>query len=291
MEKLQELMEQQNFKEVIKLCQTSDDIVERFYLVSAYLGNNELLKALDEIDSHQEQFEKWNQLKTMKIHFTILKEIHDLKRSQKALDHYENLPYVNQECEEFLRYWSTHFIDDVKPKYKEYDVNSIVDILKNEINEQKICQIFNYIEDYLDRRLLDTFLILFKREDISRTLKVVALFELLNNKVDLAIEFPYKDTYKKYDLKVLRTIDFNINANKIAGEIAKLTISSPNIGQFANELLMKYALNFIPEDLSDDINLFAEAFISLAKDALGIKEEVNSKIKELKSQIKSILEK
>ena len=55
----------------------------------------------------------------MKLHFELLLSKKLFDEAKIALDHYENLPYVSQEVEEFMREMSQRIIDESHPKKKD----------------------------------------------------------------------------------------------------------------------------------------------------------------------------
>ena len=103
MDNLETLFNKKEYDLILDLTKDSKEPKELLMRISCFVIESKIDEALDEIEANQSLIEKDYQLRLMKTHFELLlsKRLYD--EARLALKHYENLPYVSQEVEEFMR--------------------------------------------------------------------------------------------------------------------------------------------------------------------------------------------
>ena len=142
MDNLESLFQKKEYDLVIKLTELSLEPKERFLRISSFVSLGKIDQALDEIEKYQKLIEGKYPFQLMKLHFELLlsKKLYDEARI--ALTHYENLPYISQEVEEYMVEMKKRIEDEAHPKAKKtFDLDEICDVLEKETDQSKISQV------------------------------------------------------------------------------------------------------------------------------------------------------
>lgn len=108
-----------------------------------------------------------------------------------AIDHYKNAPYISMEVEDFLNELKEKFINEYDKKDKKFNAQNVKPYLLSK-NEAKMLRALSYLSNINIRNflpLIKEFLLL---DDIAYKYKTLALFILVEQKVDEVISV-YKD--------------------------------------------------------------------------------------------------
>lgn len=190
MDNLDTLFNKKQYDLIIKLTELSNDPKERFLRISSLVSLAKIDQALDEIEKYQSLIEAKYPYQLMKLHFELLlsKQLYD--EARLALRHYENLPYVSQEVEEFMQEMKTRIEDEARPKArKTYSMDEICDTLEKETNQGVISQVIFSLKDYNINNYIDSLKIFIVREDVHPNFRTYALILLVDNKYDEDVNF------------------------------------------------------------------------------------------------------
>jgi hypothetical protein len=111
-----------------------------------------------------------------------------------VIEHYKNAPYISMEVEEFLNELKEKMLKAYETKEKKFDESKLRPYLLSK-TEGKIIRALNYLSTVNIRMHLDLVREFLLKEDISYKYKTLALFMLVEQKVDSVFEI-YKDDGK-----------------------------------------------------------------------------------------------
>ena len=275
------------------LTKDSKDPKELLMRLSCHVIKGNIDKALDEIEENQCLIEQKYQLRLMKLHFELLlsKKLYDDARL--ALKHYENLPYVSQEVEEFMREMKDRIEDESHPKSShKFELDEIYDILEKETEESKISQVLFSLKNYNINIYIDSLKIFLKREDVNPNFRTYALILLIDEKVNLEIEFLSRKGIIRVNPSKLVPPFSGEGFGKVCELISLRSQNDISLTKTALHLLNCYVIDTYPEDIFNiDLEKIASAFIRIAESYLG--HEVSSKdeeIAKLSEEIRKIIE-
>ena len=119
MDNLESLFDKKEYDLVLDLTKESKDPKELLMRISCLVIQGKIDAALDEIELNQSMIEKEYQLRLMKMHFELLlsKKLYD--EAYLALKHYQDLPYVSQEVEEFMQDMLLRIDEESHPKSRQ----------------------------------------------------------------------------------------------------------------------------------------------------------------------------
>lgn len=256
------------FDKVIELNKDNKDSKSIYYLLLAYIGNNDIKKAQGVIDSNRSELFKYNPKGVIKADIVLSLSEADFISARDKLEIYENFPYVSQEIEELFKFY--------KEKIKEEEKSLLKSIKKNingkeenktpSLNEKKEI-IYAYLlslpnENRLNKVDLDFCLDLIA-SNRELALKKYALLILTFFKVDKEINFDNK-VYNPKDLTI-PTLDKNyLNIKNKLASIADLSLPS-----ICTSLLDSLSYSLFPERIEDDEKFF-DSLLCLGKKYLGL---------------------
>lgn len=293
MDNLETLFNKKEYLLVLDLTKDSKDPKELLLRLSCLVIQGEIDKALDEIEANQSLIEKQYQLRLMKLHFELLLSKKLFDDARLALTHYENLPYVSQEVEEFMREMKERIEDEAHPKSThKFEIDEIYDILEKETEESKISQVLFSLKTYNINNYIDSLKIFLKREEVNPNFRTYALILLIDEKVDEEIEFLSRKGLIKVNPTKINPPFIGDSFNKVCEEITKKANNDISLTQTALHLFNCYVIDTYPEDIYNlDLDKLASAFIRIAEIYLG--KEVSSLDEEtakLSEEIKKIIE-
>ena len=111
-----------------------------------------------------------------------------------VIEHYKNAPYISMEVEDFLNELKEKMLKAYETKEKKFDESKLRPYLLSK-TEGKIIRALNYLSTVNIRMHLDLVREFLLKEDISYKYKTLALFMLVEQKVDSVFEI-YKDDGK-----------------------------------------------------------------------------------------------
>ena len=293
MDNLDSLFQKKQYDLVVKLTELSEDPRDRFLRISSLVSLGKVDQAIDEIEKYQGLIETKYPYQLMKLHFELLlaKRLYDEARI--ALKHYENLPYISQEVEEFMQEMKTRIEDEAHPKAKKtYDIDEICDVLEKETNQGTVSQVIFSLKDYNLNIYIDSLKIFLTREDVHPNFRTYALILLVDNKYDEEIEFLSLKGMIKVNPKNLFPPFMSKDFNEVCRKITEKANQNITLTETALHLFNCFIIDTYPIDIySHTSEELSDAFITIAKSYLNINmEPVDERLQKIINNIKYIIE-
>ena len=292
MANLETLFAKKQYEEVIRLTKNSVDPSECLYHLSSLVMLNRVQEAIDYIDLNQIILEKKYPLKTMHIHFELLLETKLFKEAKEALKHYQSLPYISQEVEEYLFELPSLIEQAEHPKNKNLSIETIIDTLENSDNAGLLSEVLFSLKTYNLNLYIDSLKKMLIREDVHPNLRTFGLILLVENQYDKEIKFLFKG-------KCLNVIPsklvppFTSNTyQQVANYLKDHCLKNVTLYQTSLSLINNLVIDCYPNDIDlADSSLLGKALISLAHDYINEKEiDIPADVIFIKNKIKDILD-
>lgn len=289
--KIEELFEQKNFDLMIKLIGDSHDPKERFLVLSALVQQGKRKEALDEIDKYQPVLETSHPFQLMKMHFELLLSEKLYDEARIKLRHYENLPYISQEVEEFLREMKTRIEDEAHQKKGSnlIPLDEVFETLETGTTPSEIAQTIFQLKNYNINLLIDSIRVFLKRRDVHPNFRTYVLIYLVDQKYDSEISLVVQDKMVVVNPAKITPPFMHEDFNEVCRQITVFSDGDTSVTETALHLFNCYILDTYPEDIyQDGIIELAQAFVYIAMGYLQQKPTFDSS---LASKIQEILEK
>ena len=293
MDNLESLYYKKEYDLVLNLTKDSKDPKELLMRISCLIIKGKIDEALDEIEKNQSLIEKVYQLRLMKVHFELLLSKKLFDEARLALKHYENLPYVSQEVEEFMREMKDRIEEESHPKnHQNINIEDIYDVLEKESDSAKISQVLFQLKNFNLNIYIDSLKIFMKREDVNPNFRTYALILLIDEKFNEEVEF----LSRKGLIKVNPTKITPPFMSKSFNETCKLITDKCNHDVSMIETALHLFNCYIIDTYPEDIYLVSEeklssAFIRIAESYLNKLHSSNDEeIANLASEIQKIIE-
>ena len=293
MDNLESLFDKKEYDLVLDLTKESKDPKELLMRISCLVIQGKIDAALDEIEINQSLIEKEYQLRLMKMHFELLlsKKLYD--EAYLALKHYQDLPYVSQEVEEFMQDMLLRIDEESHPKSRQkFELDEIYDILEKETDQGKISQVLFSLKNYNLNIYIDSLKIFLKREDVNPNFRTYALILLVDEKLNEEVEFlSRKGLIKVNPTKVMAPF-MSPSFNETCRLITEKCNHDVSMIETALHLFNCYIIDTYPEDIySFGVDLLSSAFIRIAESYLNKTHSSNDeKVIKLADEIKQIIE-
>ncbi len=290
MDKIEELYENKNFDLLIKLVGDSSDPKERFLVLSALVIQGKRKEALDEIDKYQAILETSHPFRLMKMHFELLLSEKLFDEARIKLRHYENLPYISQEVEEFLRDMKVRIEDESHAKKGStlIPLDEVYETLETGTNQNEIAQAIFSLKNYNINLLIDSLRIFLKRKDVHPNFRTYVLIYLVDQKYDSEIDFLLNEKILRVNPSKIEPPFMHQDFNKVCRQITLFANGDTSITETALHLFNCYILDTYPSDIyRDGIIELAQAFVYIALTYLNQKPSFNSP---LAKKIQEIIE-
>ncbi len=293
MDNLESLFNKKEYALILDLTKDSKDPKELLMRISCFVIQGKIDEALDEIETNQSLIEKDYQLRLMKTHFELLlsKKLYD--EARLALKHYENLPYVSQEVEEFMRDMKTRIEDEAHPKsHQGFDLEEIYDVLEKETDSAKISQVLFSLKNYNLNIYIDSLKIFMKREDVNPNFRTYALIVLVDAKFDEEVGFLSRNGLISVNPAKITPPFMTPAFNETCRLITEKCNHDVSMIETALHLFNCYVIDTYPEDIyKDSEELLSSAFIRIAESYLNKLHSSNDEeVIELASKIQKIIE-
>ena len=288
--RIEELYEQKNFDLLIKLVGSSFDPKERFLVLSALVQLGKRKEALDEIDKYQAILETSHPFQLMKMHFELLLSEKLFDEARIKLRHYENLPYISQEVEEFLRDMKVRIEDEAHAKKGStlIPLDEVFETLETGTNQAEIAQTVFNLKNYNINLLIDCLRIFLKRSDVHPNFRTYVLIYLVDQKLDCEIEVLIQGKIVVVNPAKITPPFMHQDFNEVCRQITIFAEQDTSITETALHLFNCYILDTYPEDIyQDGIIELAQAFVYIA---MGYLQQKPSFTSSLASKIQEILE-
>ncbi len=293
MDNLESLFDKKEYDLVLDLTKESKDPKELLMRISCLVIQGKIDAALDEIEINQSLIEKEYQLRLMKMHFELLlsKKLYD--EAYLALKHYQDLPYVSQEVEEFMQDMLLRIDEESHPKsHQKFELDEIYDILEKETDQGKISQVLFSLKNYNLNIYIDSLKIFLKREDVNPNFRTYALILLVDEKLNEEVEFlSRKGLIKVNPTKVMPPF-MSPSFNETCRLITEKCNHDVSMIETALHLFNCYIIDTYPEDIySVGVDLLSSAFIGIAESYLNkTHSSIDEKVIKLADEIKQIIE-
>ena len=147
MDNYKTLLEKKEYDLLLSLTEGDLSPAGLSYRASAYLAKGDAKQAFNILNAHRDELYKVNPLKTMKSIFELRFILKEFEEAYDDLEHFENLPYVSQEVEEYLhalpklirteernsslsdKYSEEEIIEKLSEKSDDYEIISTLNII------------------------------------------------------------------------------------------------------------------------------------------------------------------
>ena len=290
MNKIEELYENKQFDLLIKLVGDSHDPKERFLVLSALVQQGKRKEALDEIDRYQAILETSHPFQLMKMHFELLLSEKLYDEARIKLRHYENLPYISQEVEEFLREMKVRIEDEAHAKKGStlVPLDEVFAILETGTDQADLAKTVFQLKNYNINLLIDSLRIFLKRKDVHPNFRTYVLIYLVDQKFDSEIEVLGREKMMVVNPSKITPPFMHEDFNEVCRQITIFGDGDTSVIETALHLFNCYILDTYPEDIYEDgIIEIAKAFVYIALSYLKQKQNFASPLAE---KIQKILE-
>ena len=293
MDNLESLFNKKEYALILDLTKDSKDPKELLMRISCLVIQGKIDEALDEIEKNQSLIEKEYQLRLMKTHFELLLSKKLFDEARLALKHYENLPYVSQEVEEFMRDMKTRIEDESHPKsHQSFNLDEIYDVLEKETDSAKISQVLFSLKNYNLNIYIDSLKIFMKREDVNPNFRTYALIVLVDAKFDEEVGFLSRNGLISVNPARIAPPFMTPTFNETCKLITEKCNHDVSMIETALHLFNCYVIDTYPEDIyKDGPELMSSAFIRIAESYLNkLHSSYDEEVIELASKIQKIIE-
>ena len=293
MDNLESLFNKKEYDLILDLTKESKDPKELLMRISCLMIQNKIDAALDEIEANQSLIEKSHQLRLMTVHFELLLSKKLFDEARLALKHYENLPYVSQEVEEFMREMKDRIEEEAHPKsHQKFDLDEIYDVLEKETESSKISQVLFSLKNYNLNIYIDSLKIFMKREDVNPNFRTYALIVLVDAKFDEEVEFLSRLGLIKVNPAKITPPFMTPPFNETCRLITEKCNHDVSMIETALHLFNCYVIDTYPEDIYVDTEeLLSSAFVRIAEAYLNKLHSSNDeKVIKLATKITKIIE-
>lgn len=293
---LKDLFNNKEYKKIIELTKDSKDPSELFIRLSSLIQLNEYDLAISLIENNRDILEKAMPYKLMQIHIELLLTKKDFNKAKVEAEHYQTLPYISQEVEEYLSNLPSLIEEakNFKSGEQRLSYDEIDEVLAGSKDMGEVASVLFSLEDYNINKLVPTLDIFLVRNDIHPNLRTYALILLVQNHINDTFQI-LKDGKKLLVNPSKLNPPFNdVKFKEAFNKLNELNYKDPSLCNVAIQLFNNYILDTYPEDVleNEDIKTFVLAVTELAKDYLSIPtEDVKQEVMEIKNKIKAVLDK
>ncbi|MCQ2801172.1 MAG: hypothetical protein MJ222_00745 [Bacilli bacterium] len=297
MDNLDSLFNKKEYQLVLDLTKDSKDPKELLMRISCFVILGKTDEALDEIEKNQSLIETKYQLRLMKLHFELFLSKKLFDEARIALKHYENLPYVSQEVEEFMREMKDRIEEESHPNSpQKFEIDDIYDVLEKETDSGKISQVLFSLKNYNLNIYIDSLKIFLVREDVNPNFRTYGLLLLVDEKYDKEIKFRNLKEIISVVPSRLEPPFTSFLYPLVCGAITSESNNDVSLTKTALHLFNCYIIDSYPDSVFEiEIEDLSKAFVVIAKEYLGqdtssYDEKVLNLAKEIKEKIESVPE-
>lgn len=279
MDNLKTLFEKKNYKLIIDLTSTSDDVTSIIYRLNAFIALGNYSEALNLIETRKDIIYQKDPIKCMDMHIDLLLHENKIIDAVDAINEYKNMPYVSQVVEEHLKELPNRLNNPNKNNENPSELNEeeLKNLfLKSNDNEQIIADVYR-LKKYDITPYISTLKTMLLRGDLSNEAKTMALLLLVAKKVnmDLAIN-KLNSVYSVNPSKVTPPFtdkNYQDSISLIYSLSKDTSLQDIAINLFNSYIMIIYPLNPFDGYSSKEI---AVAFIVLAKQYLKLDDDIES---------------
>ena len=207
----------------------------------------------------------------MKAHFELLLSKNLYDEARLALKHYENLPYVSQEVEEFMREMKERIEDESRPKnHKIFELDEIFDILEKDTDQSKISQVLFSLKNYNINIYIDSLKLFMLRDDVNPNFRTYALILLIDEKIDENVMFKTRGKTIIVNPAKLEPPFVSNHFSEVCEKIIKDCENDVSLSETALHLFNCYIIDTYPDNIYQfSIDKLAIAFTIIARQYLN----------------------
>lgn len=293
-EELSVLVSKHQFDDVLSKVQEYNDESLVFFEVLSYLGKGDYNKVLETITNKEKLLIKYEPVKTIRLHIKTLAFLDEFVKAYRALDHYKDLPYINQEVEETFKELDEFLEAEEEAKKKAEEDITIEDMNKILSTSEDIVEIykaFSYSEKLPFDGYKEALKMMLVRENIPQDLRSVALAIAIDNKLEEEISFLSINGLIKVKPNTLIPPHQAKEFKETITHIDELSNKDVTIRKNALNIFNLYNLISFPVEENKDPFNVAKASVYLAKKYMGINEkDTSNDIVTLASKIEKTIE-
>lgn len=293
MDNLDSLFEKKEYDLILQLTKDSRDPKELLMRISCLVIQGKADQALDEIEKNQSIIETKYLLRLMKMHFELLLSSKLFDEARIELRHYENLPYVSQEVEEFLREIKDRIEEEAHPKsHQKFELDEIYDILEKDTEMSKVSQVLFSLKNYNLNIYIDSLKIFLNRSDVHPNFRTYALMLLIDEKFDGVVDFLSRNGQIKINPSKITPPFMSKEFNETCRLITEKCNHDISMIETALHLFNCYIIDTYPEDIyAPGLEKLSSAFIRIAESYLNkLLSSNDEEIIKLADKIKEIIE-
>ncbi len=292
MDNLESLFEKKQYELIVKLTQQSIDPKELFIRLSSLviLGQDE--EALDEIEKYQAIIESKYPARLMKLHFELLLKNRYFDEARIALTHYQNLPYISQAVEEFLRDMPKRIEAEEHEKSLAFSEDEICSTLESETDNGKISEVVFSLKTYNLQMYVHSLKKFMLRKDVHPNLRTFALILLVDNKYNEKVSFLSREGIVEVNPSLIVPPFSSSSFNAVTKFVFENSERNVSLQETALHLVNCLVIDVYPKDIDYASSLvMGQAFIEIAKDYIQIPTgEITKEVLSIKEKIKAIIE-
>ena len=299
MDNYKTLLEKKEYDLLLSLTEGDLSPAGLSYRASAYLAKGDAKQAFNILNAHRDELYKVNPLKTMKSIFELRFILKEFEEAYDDLEHFENLPYVSQEVEEYLHALpklirTEERNSSLSDKYSEEE---IIEKLSEKSDDYEIISTLNIIGPWRAKDYVRSLVALVTGQK-SSLVRTYALMYLIAAKYDKEIALIKNG--KTFNIVPAR-IDPPFTGKEFEDFREKLdeAINDPSVSNVAKKLLNDYIFELFPETLplEKEGPVYLLAFSALAHEYLSNEfdlvkecEEKSVNLEEVKALIEKVKE-
>lgn len=228
----------------------------------------------------------------MHLHFELLLKNKYFDEAKLVLKHYQDLPYISQEVEEYLRDMPKRIELEQHQKNKYFTIDEINDILEHEKNNAQISEVLFSLKNYNLNMYIGALKHFMIRQDVNPNFRTFALILLVDNKHDEEVKFLSREGLIEVNAAKIVPPFSSERFNEITKYVFQNSEHNVTLQETSLHLVNCLAIDIYPLDLdfSSPIEM-GEAFLLLGKEY--IREPLGNsdpKIVSLKEKIQAIIE-
>ena len=293
MDNLETLFNKKEYDLVLDLTRESSDPKELLMRISCFVIKGRTDDALDVIEKFHFIIEKVYPLRLMNIHFELLLSRGLYDEARIALKHYENLPYVSQEVEEYMRGMKERIEEESHPKiHQKFDIDEVCEILEKEVDLAKVSQALFSLKNFNLNIYIDSLKIFMTRKDAHPNFRTYALILLIDEKFDGEVKFLSRKGLIKVNPTKINPPFMSKQFKNICNLITEKCNRDISMVETALYLFNCYIIDTYPEDIYEvGEDKLSSAFIRIAEAYLSKPHSSNDEeISDLAYEIEKIIE-
>ncbi|MFA5480920.1 MAG: FlaD/FlaE family flagellar protein [Bacilli bacterium] len=277
MDSLKTLIDRKQYELVLTLTKDTADMDSISYRIVAFIGLGRLADALLLIEKHKGDFGS-DIFNIMKIHLEILLTMRKYDKALEELHYYQNLPYISQEVEEYLRDAPNMIRQHERANRQNRRLNEeeIEDILHKDKDDISLLAALNDLRAYRIGDFYESIIDLIRRQEVNSHVRTYALLLLVADGFRGRIHF-YKNE-KEYDI-IPADLEppFIGPAYEALSKRLESAAKDPSVSGIAVSLLNDLIIVIYPDDLlKEKPELLCAALLLIAYEhlnsAIGVAE-------------------